>query len=198
MATHAEVAAHLDLTRQAVSQMVAEGHLPGGSAGLDLDACRVAYIRRLREQAAGRMGAPAGDDGLDLVQERARLAKEQADKTAMENAARRGEMVDAKEVARAVGQMLGMARARLLALPARFATIGTADPAKARAKAKELIDEALDELARPPFDDAEPGAGTERGGENLDAAAEPDDQRVGRRRARAKPRGKRRAGKMAD
>jgi len=35
---------------------------------------RIAYVRRLREQAAGRLG---NEGGLDLVQERAALAREQ-------------------------------------------------------------------------------------------------------------------------
>jgi phage terminase Nu1 subunit (DNA packaging protein) len=47
------------------------------------------YCAHLREQAAGRMGA---DTSLDLVTERARLAKEQADKVAYQNAVTRGEL----------------------------------------------------------------------------------------------------------
>lgn len=46
------------------------------------------YCAHIREQAAGR--AAAGD--LDLAEQRARLAKEQADKVAMQNAERRGEV----------------------------------------------------------------------------------------------------------
>ena len=53
-----------------------------------LDQVRIAYIQRLREQAAGR--AATGD--LDLAGERARLAKEQADRVAMQNAVTRGEL----------------------------------------------------------------------------------------------------------
>lgn len=47
------------------------------------------YCAHLREQAAGRMGT---DTTLDLVTERARLAKEQADKVAFQNAIKRGEL----------------------------------------------------------------------------------------------------------
>lgn len=47
------------------------------------------YCSHLREQAAGRIGNSVGD--LDLVTERARLAKEQADKIAMANAVMRKE-----------------------------------------------------------------------------------------------------------
>lgn len=53
-----------------------------------LDEIRITYIRALREQAAGR----AAEGGLDLATERARLAREQADKIAMQNAVTRGEL----------------------------------------------------------------------------------------------------------
>lgn len=86
MLTQQVIAEHLDLSQSAVSQWL-------DRAGIDwkvatLDEIRVAYIRNLREQAAGR--AAAGD--LDLATERARLAKEQADKVAMQNSVTRGEL----------------------------------------------------------------------------------------------------------
>lgn len=64
------------------------------------------YCSHIREQAAGR--AASGD--LDLASERARLAKEQADKVAMQNAERRGELapVSAMEMVLAtVGAKVG-------------------------------------------------------------------------------------------
>ena len=86
MLTQKEISEHLDLSQAAVSQWL-------DRLGIDwkvscLDEIRVAYIRSLREQAAGR--AASGD--LDLATERARLAKEQADKVAMQNAETRGEL----------------------------------------------------------------------------------------------------------
>jgi phage terminase Nu1 subunit (DNA packaging protein) len=53
-----------------------------------LNEIRVAYIRRLREQAAGR--AAVGD--LDLAGERAALAKAQRERIEMQNAVTRGEL----------------------------------------------------------------------------------------------------------
>lgn len=81
-----EIAEHLDLSQPAVSGLM-------DRLGIDwktstMDEIRVAYIRHLREQAAGR--AASGD--LDLATERARLAKEQADKVAMQNAVTRGDL----------------------------------------------------------------------------------------------------------
>lgn len=81
-----EIAEHIDLSQPAVSGLM-------DRLGIDwktstIDEIRVAYIRHLREQAAGR--AASGD--LDLATERARLAKEQADKVAMQNAVTRGDL----------------------------------------------------------------------------------------------------------
>lgn len=81
-----DIAEHLDLSQPAVSGLI-------DRLGIDwktstIDEIRVAYIRHLREQAAGR--AASGD--LDLATERARLAKEQADKVAMQNAVTRGDL----------------------------------------------------------------------------------------------------------
>ncbi|WP_018991291.1 terminase small subunit [Aromatoleum toluclasticum] len=74
------------MSQQAVSGLCADLGIDWRTASLD--EVRVRYIRRLREQAAGR--AAAGD--LDLAGERARLAKEQADRVAMQNAVTRGEL----------------------------------------------------------------------------------------------------------
>lgn len=123
MATQSDVAAHLDLSQAAVSQLVNEGVLPtpAGRGGLDLGASRIAYIRRLREQAAGR--APLGDGpvDLDLVRERARLAKGQADAQEMRNDVMRGLVVLVTDVAAIVGRQFSSIRTRLLAIPAERA-----------------------------------------------------------------------------
>lgn len=83
--TQAEFAAAVGISQQAVSELVRAGVLPAGaSAGQWL----LAYCERLREQAAGRMGQSGG---LDLVQERAALAREQRLGLEIKNAALRGE-----------------------------------------------------------------------------------------------------------
>jgi phage terminase Nu1 subunit (DNA packaging protein) len=76
-----------------VKELVAEGVL---QTGADLDECRVNYIRYLRGNASGQhTGA-----GLKLTDERARLAKLQADKVEIELAELRGEVVHADDVAK--------------------------------------------------------------------------------------------------
>ena len=73
-----------------VSQPVVSGFVRAGvlSEGGTARQWLTAYCHRLREQAAGRMGEAGG---LDLVQERAALAREQRIGQAMKNAQARGE-----------------------------------------------------------------------------------------------------------
>ncbi|MDD2610665.1 MAG: hypothetical protein PHX60_13450 [Giesbergeria sp.] len=66
--------------------MMKEGKLPSlGSTGELI----LAYCQRLREQAAGRAGGELG--GLNLVQERAALAREQRIAQALKNSVSKGE-----------------------------------------------------------------------------------------------------------
>ncbi len=85
MATQVEVGEHLGISQQAVADLLRRKIIPsgGGRGSLDVDDCRLAYLHHLREQAAGRLGVGAGE--LDLVEERARLAKAQADQQEMRN-----------------------------------------------------------------------------------------------------------------
>lgn len=76
------------ISQPAVSDLLSRHVLShGGFVGQWL----IEYCGHLREVAAGR--AASGD--LDLASERARLAKEQADKVAMQNAVTRGELAPA-------------------------------------------------------------------------------------------------------
>lgn len=96
----AELAALVNVSQQAISSLMGEGKLPNsGSLGEVLHA----YCQRLRDQAAGRMGGEVG--GLDLVQERAALAREQRIGQAMKNAVSRGEFAPIG----ALSDVLGMA-----------------------------------------------------------------------------------------
>lgn len=69
-----------------VSQMVAEGIIARGDTALQWN---IAAFERLRDQAAGRLGSETG--GLDLVQERAALARSQRISQDMKNDVARGE-----------------------------------------------------------------------------------------------------------
>ncbi len=85
--TQAEVAEHLDMTDRNLRDVLAM--LGMDHKEVPLSRLRVGYIRHLREQAAGRMGAEVG--GLDLAQERAALAREQRMGIEIKNSVLRGE-----------------------------------------------------------------------------------------------------------
>ena len=74
------------ITQPTVSDLLATGILARDATGGEW---LTAYCGRLREQAAGRLGSEVG--GLDLVQERAALARAQRIAQDMKNAVSRGE-----------------------------------------------------------------------------------------------------------
>lgn len=94
------------ITQPAVSELVRRKILPDGASA---DEWLLAYCDHLREMAAGR----GGESGAELVAERARLAREQADKIAMQNAVTRGELAPAY-VLEEVLSRAGARAARLL------------------------------------------------------------------------------------
>ena len=86
LATQSVVSEIVGVSQQNISSLQGEGKLPAmGSTGQLV----LAYCERLRDQAAGRLGAEIG--GLDLVQERAALAREQRLGIEIKNAVARGE-----------------------------------------------------------------------------------------------------------
>jgi len=118
MATQHEVAQHLGISQKMVADMVAMGQLDKKPRGqYDLDECRKQYIERLRETAAGR----AANGDLDLGEERARLAKEQADAKEMENEVQRGALVYIEDVAGAIEKQFTKVRTKLLSVPTKVA-----------------------------------------------------------------------------
>ena len=101
-ATQAALAALVGVTQPTVSNLISEGKLPAVGTLGELVA---AYCQRLRDQAAGRLGDGLG--GLDLVQERAALAREQRMGIEIKNAALRSEFAPVallSEVLATVGQ----------------------------------------------------------------------------------------------
>lgn len=83
--TQAQFAALVGIAQPNVSTMLSSGKLP---ADAPLGEMLLAYCARLREQAAGRMGESTG---LDLVQERAALARAQREGQDIKNAIARRE-----------------------------------------------------------------------------------------------------------
>lgn len=152
------------ISQPAVSDLLGRAVLTDGASGGEW---LKQYCRHLREIAAGR--ATNGD--LDLATERARLAKEQADKISMQNAERRGELapVAAMEMVLAsvgakVGKILdtipGLVRRRVPGIGSDVVEAITADIAKCRNMAAAMTLASLDAddeaEADPPQDEAAP------------------------------------------
>lgn len=145
MATIVQVAKALDLSTKMVNDLIARGTITKQPRGkYDVEEATKEYIRHIREVAAGRLRA--GE--LDLAEERARLAKEQADAKEMENAIARGDLVHINDVAEQFGKQAAAVRTRLLAIPSKAAplVISSEKPAEARAIIEDMIEEALNEL----------------------------------------------------
>ncbi len=101
--TQESLAGLIGVGQSAVSRMMSEGRIPGhGTLGEQL----LAYCQRLRDQAADRLG----DGELDLVQERAALAREQRIAQAMKNARLRCEYAPAA----ALSDVLGLASSAIV------------------------------------------------------------------------------------
>lgn len=115
--SEAELADLLDLTSRRIRVLVADGVIPktgrGATAFDRRDAVR-SYCAWIREKAS--RGVHVMDE---LKAEKIRQAREAADKLALQNAAARGELVPAKDVASAWAGVLRDVRAMLLAVPSR-------------------------------------------------------------------------------
>lgn len=96
------VADAVGVSKQAISAMIGDGALPPCRTNGEL---LLAYCSRLREQAAGRLGDETG--GLDLVQERAALAREQRISQELKNAVARGEFAPIGVLADVLGRAAG-------------------------------------------------------------------------------------------
>lgn len=118
--TQAKFGELVGISQPAVSDLVRAGVLsPGQTAGQWL----LAYCSRLREQAAGRLA----EGGLDLATERARLAREQADRVAMVNAQTRRELAPVATLEQALADVCKQIADVLEAIPVNLKRRGLAD-----------------------------------------------------------------------
>lgn len=148
MATQGEFARHIGVTQQAVSDLVSRGIIQAQGRGkLDLDQARLAYCAHLRSVAGNKSGDPETD--LDLTAERARKAKEEADKLEMQNAKERGELLARGDVDAAVVGAFARVRARMIGVPSKVAplVVSMDNPAEAEGVIRSAVYEALKELA---------------------------------------------------
>jgi phage terminase Nu1 subunit (DNA packaging protein) len=140
--TQAQFAELVGITQQRVSELVGDGTLPRGATALQW---LQAYCERLREQAAGRQGE---EGGLDLVQERAALAREQRIGQAIKNAIAQGEFAPIGLLADVLGQASAAVVDRFDALPGLLRKACPDLPAEARDAIGGVIAAARNEWIR--------------------------------------------------
>ncbi|SLN35706.1 Phage DNA packaging protein Nu1 [Aquimixticola soesokkakensis] len=114
--TESEIAAFLGLATSQVRTKTRDGTLvKNGRGRWDVRASLHGYIARLRDGAI-KGGGQVPDD---LKTEKLRLAKHQADKIEIQNAAARGELVRSADVEREWANVLRDVRSTVLAVPSR-------------------------------------------------------------------------------
>ncbi|MCY1288010.1 hypothetical protein D9M70_370290 [compost metagenome] len=148
MVTTDGLASLLGVSARTVTELGRRGIIPRAPrrGRWPIPAAVQAYCEHLREVAAGRAGGGA-NEGLDLVTERALLARAQRAEVELRTAAKRGELVDAAAVRERYAALVVTARGRLLGVPSkakgRLSHLSIDDIETL----EELIHEALAELA---------------------------------------------------
>lgn len=145
MASQSEISSKLGINVATFKDFVARGIIEERDRGqYTLEECAKQYLSHLREIAAGRMTA----DGLNLADERARLAKEQADAKEMENMVERGELLYMDDVIKDFEDQLMNCKTKLLATPTKIAAevFASRDVQEVQELMEEAIKDALSEL----------------------------------------------------
>ncbi|CUH65079.1 hypothetical protein TL5118_01134 [Thalassovita autumnalis] len=177
----------LDLSERRVQQLSREGVIPKAERGqYDLIGSVRGYVRYLRDQAVkAQAGAP------DYAAERARFIRARANLAEMEAEEKRHSLIAADQIEAAWIAVLALLRTRLLALPDRLAPQAFDQPTvgDTRTLIRTAIREVLDDLAQPDIEleadidlegVANPETDSGEGTGSSEAAAGPDDQRLGR------------------
>ncbi len=157
MATIIECAKYLSMSTSAFKELlIREVVEKKPKSEYSLDEVREQYIKYIRAVASNRMTT----EGLDLANERARLAKEQADAKEMANEVERGELVYIKDVASSLEKQLYRVRSKLLAIPNRVAP--ECNSVESVSEVQDIVEravlEALDELGREDEDESSEAA----------------------------------------
>lgn len=145
--TQVEFAALVGVNQSTVSRLLSDGVLDQNSTGLQW---LQGYIERLQEQAAGRQSMEAG--GLDLVQERAALAREQRHGIEIRNAVARGEYAPITLLAEVMATASQSVVERFDQLPAALRKTCPDLPEAARDQVMSLLANARNEWVRATAD----------------------------------------------
>jgi len=140
--SQAEFAKIIGVSEAKVSQMAADGQLARGDSA---HTWLLSYCDRLREVAAGRASV---DGGLDLVQERAALARSQREAQELKNAVSRGEYAPVGLLTAVLGQAASAVVDRLEHLDGALVRACPDLPDDARAVISQVILSARNEWVR--------------------------------------------------
>ena len=173
------VAKALNLTPRRVQQLKAEGMPTVGRGQYELGPCMAWYIRYL-QNALEKRGPNVNPDTPDLLAEKTRLAREQGDKLAIENAISRGELVYLDDVVNTWADHISSAKAKLLAMPTKLAPqlVNQTNANIIAGRIREEVDNALVELAENTSH-VERIESIDPSGENVEPATETDDFGMG-------------------
>lgn len=171
------IANALNLTTRRIHQLKAEGLPTVGRGQYELGPCMAWYIRYL-QAALEKRGPNTNSDTPDLVAEKTRLAKEQGDKIALENAIKRGQLIYADDAAEIWSDHISHAKSKILVIPSKLAPqLVNIDNANVIAgKLRDELDAALAELASANDEHLRP---SEESDEALEPATETDDLGMG-------------------
>lgn len=165
--SQAEFAELIGVSEARVSQLISEGVITRGDTAHEW---LLGYCERLRDQAAGR--SSGGINGLDLVQERAGLARAQREAQELKNKVARGEYAPVGLLADVLGlassavvdrmdQVDGQLRKSCPDLPEEVRTVVLSVLANARNEwikaASRLVADAVDQMSQD--DEAEDDTG---------------------------------------
>lgn len=169
------IARLLDMTPRRVQQLANEGIIPKprDRGQYEIIPCVVGYIKHIKGMLNGEAG--------DLASEKTRLTKAQAEKTEIETARLKGELVSLADAERGWSALVGAFRAKMLTLPPRASLVVLNK--KEREVERILTDmvyEALAELSNwKPDDDEDAETSLVPGSSNSGTAASDNDQPVG-------------------
>lgn len=141
--SQAEFGQWVGISEARVSQLMSEGVLARGETGHQW---LVAYCQRMRDIAAGRASSEAG--GLDLVQERAALAREQRHGIALKNAVARGEYAPISLLAEVLATASQSVSERFEQMPGMLRKVCPELPDAARDQLMSAIADARNEWVR--------------------------------------------------
>ncbi|MCK1424602.1 hypothetical protein IVA96_15695 [Bradyrhizobium sp. 159] len=129
-ASQAQIATHLDISQPRVAQFVGEGVFkPLPSRKLDLDACRIAYIRWLRDETRKSSQSAAA----------ARVQDARAKAIELRTAREEGQLWDAEATKAAIEDILGTYRSELEGVAP-----GSTRDLAIRTAIQQQIDDAMD------------------------------------------------------